>query len=186
MRKRVGLLTAAFVALAGSAAVLAAGGESFTATASMKTEKASATAAVRISIDRYASEKERRAVMGAIRAGGTTALLGVVGKMKDAGTIEVGSQKTAIKYAYSYPTGEGRIVTVITAKPIVFLGAGLPEAKPKAGHDVATALLVLEGSGAGHGELAPAATVRTNESGAIVVDDYGDAQVWLKDVVKAK
>jgi hypothetical protein len=106
--------------------------------------------------------------------------------MKDAGTIEVGQRKTAIKYAYSRPTGDGRLVTVITAEPIVFLGAGLPEAKPKAGHDVAAALLVLDGSGAGHGELAPAATIKTNESGAVVVDDYGDAKVWLKDVAKAK
>ena len=186
MTRRARLLTLAGAALAGAAMVLAAGGETFTATASMKSEKASATAAVKISIHRYATEKERKAVMGAIKTGGTTALLGVVGKMKDIGTIEVGEQKTPIKYAYSYPTGDGRIVTVITAKPIAFLGAGLPEAKPRAGHDVATALLVLDAKGGGHGELAPAATVKANESGAIVVDDYGDSQVWLKDIAKTK
>jgi hypothetical protein len=183
MRNRIGLLCAA-MAMAGSAVVLA--GESFTATASMKTDAASATAAVKISIDRYATEKERTAVMAALKSGGTAGLREAVAKMKDAGTIEVGQRKTAIKYAYSRPTGDGRLVTVITAEPIAFLGAGLPEAKPKAGHDVAAALLVLDGSGAGHGELAPAATIKTNESGAVVVDDYGDAKVWLKDVAKAK
>jgi hypothetical protein len=43
------------MAMAGSAVVLA--GESFTATASMKTDAASATAAVKISIDRYATRR---------------------------------------------------------------------------------------------------------------------------------
>ena len=186
MRNRVPLLCAGVFALAVSAAARAAGGESFTATASVKTEAASATAAVKIAIDRFATRAERDAVMGAVKSGGTPALRDAVAKLKDAGTIEVGQRKTAIKYAYSRPTGSGRIVTVVTAEPILFLGAGLPEAKPTAGHDVAVALLVLEGSGAGHGELAPAATVKTNESGALVIDDYGSAKVWLKDVAKAK
>jgi hypothetical protein len=34
--------------------------------------------------------------------------------------------------------------------------------------------------------MAPAAKIRMDDSGAIVVDDYGGAKVWLKDVAKAK
>jgi hypothetical protein len=186
MTNRVQLLCVGILVLACSAVARAAGGESFTATASVKTDAASATAAVKIAIDRFATEAERKAVMSAVKSGGTKALHEAVAKMKDAGTIEVGQRKTAIKFASTRPTGGGRLVTLVTAEPILFLGGGLPDAKPKEGHDVAVALLVLEGSGAGHGELAPAATVKTNESGALVVDDYGDAKVWLKDVTKAK
>ena len=186
MRNSIRVLCAGILALAGSALVLAAGPESFTATASVKTDAASATAAVKIAIDRFATEAERKAVMSAVKSGGTKALRDAVSKMKDAGAIEVGQRKTAIKFASSRPTGGGRLVTLVTAEPILFLGGGMPDAKPKEGHDVAVALLVLEGSGAGHGELAPAATVKTNESGALVIDDYGDAKVWLKDITKAK
>jgi hypothetical protein len=187
MKNRVRLLCAAVLVLMASAPARAAGGsETYTATASVRTDKAGATALVKIVIDRFATETERATVMNAIKTGHTPALKAAVAKMEDAGTIEVGDRKTAIKYAGTRPTGSGRIVTVVTAEPILFLGAGMPEAKPKAGHDVAVALLILDASGGGHGELAPAATVRTNKSGALMIDDYGAAKIWLKDVAKAK
>jgi hypothetical protein len=187
MTNRFGLLCAAAVLLAASARVLAAGApESFTATASIKTGSKPTTSPVKISVNRYSSETERSAVMGAIRAGGTHALREAVAKMDDAGSIEIGDKKTPIKYAYARSTGSGRIVTLITADPILKLGPGMPEFKQTAGHDVAAALLVLDGQGRGHGEFAPAATLKTNKSGAIVVEDYGKAKVWLKGVAKAK
>ena len=48
------------------------------------------------------------------------------------------------------------------------------------------ALLIVDATGAGNGEFAPAAKVGTNEAGAIVISDYGDAKIWLKEVAKAK
>ena len=162
------------------------GGETFTATASVKSETASATAPVKIAIERFATEAERSSVTNAVKSGGTQAVRQVLSKMGDAGTIEVGQRPTPIKYAYARSTGSGRIVTVVTAEPILFLGAGLPDAKPKTGYDVAIALLVLDANGAGHGELAPAAKVKANESGAVVIAEYGAAKVWLNDVAKAK
>ena len=161
-------------------------GEAFTATASAKSEGGSATAPVRISIERFLTKKEQASVIGAVKSGGTQAVREILAKMKDAGTLELGGRKTPIKYAFTDSTGSGRVVTVATAEPLFYLGAGLPDAKPKAGYDVAVALLVLDAAGAGYGELAPAAKVKANESGAIVIDDYGEAKIWLKDVKKAK
>lgn len=186
MRNSIRFLCAGVLALAGSALALAAGPESFTATASIKTGKTPATAPVKITIDRYSTEEERSAVMSAVRSGGTHALREAVAKMQDAGSFQFGDKKTPIKYAYSRATGSGRIVTLITADPITNLGTGMPEFKPKAGHDVAAALLVLDTDGGGHGEFAPAATLKANKSAAIVVDDYGAAKVWLKEIKKAK
>ena len=187
MRNRVKVLCAMVAALAGSTLALAAGApEAFTATASVKTGKTPATAPVRITIDRYSTEAERSAVMSAVRSGGTHALREVVAKMEDAGAFQFGEKKTPIKYAYARSTGSGRIVTLITADPITNIGPGMPEFKPKAGHDVAAALLVLDFKGGGHGEFAPAATLKANKSAAIVVEDYGAAKVWLKNIAKTK
>src|SRR5215813_1161371 len=138
MTNRVGMLCAAAVLLAASAPVLAAGApESFTATASVKTGSKPVTAPVKISVDRYSTEEERSNVMGAIRKGGTHALHEAVAKMSDAGSIEVGDKKTPVKYAYARATGSGRLVTLITAEPILHLGSGMPDFKQMAGHDVA-------------------------------------------------
>ena len=186
MRHRVQALCAAAALMAGAALVLAAGPESFTATASVKKGATPTTAPVKITIDRYSTDAERTTVMGAMKSGGTHALREAVAKMEDAGSFEFGDKKTAIKYAYARPTGSGRIVTLITADPITNIGAGMPEFKPQAGHDVAAALLVLDSHGGGHGEFAPAATLKANKSGAIVVEDYGAAKVWLKNIAKTK
>jgi hypothetical protein len=180
----------AALALAGSALVPAAvpgqsAGEGFVAKASVS-QGGGATAPVRVSIERYTTETEREAIVAAVKSGGTAAVKAALEKAGDLGTIEIGGRKTPIKYAYARSTGSGRIVTVVTAKPILFLGATLPNPKPKAGFDLGVAMLVLDGNGAGDGEFAPAAKVGTNEAGAIVISDYGDDKIWLKEVAKAK
>jgi len=189
MRNRVPMLCAAALVLVGPAfapAMLGQAAETFTATASAKVKGKTHTAPVRIAIEALSPEADQKAVMGALRSGGTPAVKDALSKMKDLGTIEAGEHKAPIRYAFSRPTGSGRLVTVVTAEPLVHIGSHLPGAKPKAGYDVAVAILVLDQNDAGHGELAPAAKVKTNESGAIVVEDYGSAKIWLKNIAKAK
>ena len=100
-------------------------------------------------------------------------------------SIELGSRKTAIKYAYARTLGGGdRLLTLVTAQPVFFLGAGAPEAKPKAGYDLGLVLLELKASGPGKGELVPAAKVRVDAQNAIVTEDYGAEMVQLTNVVK--
>jgi len=183
------MLCAAALVLVGPAFAPAMRGqtpETFTATASAKTGGKTHTAPVRIAIDALSPEADQKAVMGALKSGGTPAVRDALSKMKDLGTIEVGERKAPIRYAFARPTGSGRLVTVVTAEPLLHLGSHLPDAKPKTGYDVAVAILVLDQNDAGHGELAPAAKVKTNESGAIVVEDYGSAKIWLKNIAKAK
>ncbi len=188
---RFPIATLAALALAGSALVASAArgqaaGEAFTATASVKSEAKSGTAPVRIAIEAFSTEAERDSVMNALKSGGTPAVKDLLAKMRDRGVLEVGERRAPIKYAGTRPVGSGRIVTVLTAEPLLHMGSGLPDAKPSAGYDVAVALLVLDANSEGHGELAPAAKVKTNESGAVVIEDYGAAKVWLKGVAKAK
>jgi len=187
---RLPTLTLAATALASSIlvapAALGQAGEAFTATASVKSDAAPDKTPVTIVIKHWATDAERDKVMKALKDGGTPAVKAVLTKMRDAGVLEHAKTRAPIKYARALSTGSGRIITVVTATPVYHLGGSLPDAKPKKGYDVAVALLVLEGDGTGHGEFYPAARVKTDESGAVVIEDYGDAKIWLKGVAPKK
>jgi hypothetical protein len=100
--------------------------------------------------------------------------------------VELGGRRTAIKFAAERPTASGRLLTILTAEPIVHLGAGVPASPPQAGFDVAVALLVLDGEG-GTGELAPAAKVGLDKDGALLIQDYaGGTVVWLDALTRAR
>jgi hypothetical protein len=160
--------------------------ETFTAVASLKTAGGtSSTAPVTVTINRLASDAERDALVGGIKAKGSAAARDWLSKQKDAGTIQVGAQRAAIRYAYARSTGSGRLITVATAEPLALIGAGLPGAKSAAGFELALLLLDLPASGAGTGELSPGAKVRVSEQGAIVTEDFAaDNVVHLANVVK--
>ena len=162
--------------------------QSFTATASLKTPSGGAvTAPVTIVITRLTTDAEREAVGQALKQGGTAGAVTSLKAMADAGYIEVGDRRTPLKYAYARPLTGGRLITVIAPAPIVHFGAGLPDAKPKAGFDLALAILeVKDGAGAGSGELVPAATVKVNETGGIQALDYGAEGVRLTNVQAKK
>jgi len=74
------------------------------------------------------------------------------------------------------------LITVVTAEPILLVGAGAPGAKPAAGFDLGLVILEVAGSGAGHGELVPATKIRLDQKDAIVTEDYHDVIVRLTNV----
>ena len=160
--------------------------ETLVATASVKNAAgASLTAPVTASITRFATDAERDALVAAVKKGGTAAARQLLAKGADVGSIELSSRKTGIKYAYARTLGGGdRLITLITAEPVFFLGAGAPGAKPKEGYDLGLMLIELKASGPGKGELAPAAKVRVDAQNAIVTEDYGAELVQLTNVVK--
>jgi hypothetical protein len=163
-------------------------GETFTATATLKAAGKDVAEPVKIVIDRYLTDAERMTVMDALNAGGTPAAREVLQKMPDIGSLEVLGKTTAIKFAFarSMGPGAGRIVTVVTAVPIHYVMAGMSGDKPKAGFDLGQALLILDTNDKGDGEINPAAKIKADAAGSIVIDDYGAVKVWLKNVAKAK
>jgi hypothetical protein len=182
-RMRTAAVAVAVAALGGSISD-AAGPETFTAVASLKKGAASATAPMSVTVTRYATESEIAAVRKAAEAGGP-ALRTALSALGDAGFIQLGEMRTPIKFAAERATGAGRIITVLTAEPMLFMGAGLPTAKPKDGFDVAVAMLDLDQTG-GKGELAPAAKVGIDKGGAFVIEDYGATVMWLSGLVRTK
>lgn len=174
------LMTAASLSGQGAAEV-------FTATAAAKTAKGgSASAPVTITIDRKMSQSEAESVVAAFKTGGAAALRKALAGIPPTGTVQLGEGKaTPTRFTIERPTGGGRLLTILTDQPLLFLGAGLPGAKPKEGYDFAVIDIEVDAKGNGSGTLAPAARLRLNQ-GAFVVEDYGAEAVRLTAVKKTK
>ena len=162
--------------------------ETFTATATVQAGGKSAAEPVKIVINNYIGDADRTAVLEALKAGGTAGAVPVLQKLPDLGTIELLGRTTPVKYVFSRSMGPGagRIVTVVTAQPIHYLMVGQSGDKPKADYPVGIVMMILDQDDKGDGEIDPAAKIKLDASNAIVIEDYGVAKVWLKNVAKAK
>jgi len=186
-RARTQLAARAVLALGLTLTAVAAGSpETFTAKAVVKSPQASASSAVTIQIDRFVSDADRDRLMTVFKANDDHAAREALTKMADIGFIDVAGKRSAIKYAYARPSGGGRLITVVTASPLLFLGGAAPDAKPREGFNHAIALLMVDAADSGEGELAPAARVRVDANGAIVTKDYGPEVVRLTSISKTK
>jgi hypothetical protein len=183
LRRESRLVIALLIASGFSAAIAAA--ETFTATAEVRApDGTKKTAPVTIQIDRFSTDAERQAALKTLKEAGQAGLKKRLESMKDVGWVEAASKKTPIRYAAWRSTGDGRVVTVVTAEPIVHIGADLPDAKPREGYDLAIGVLVLDAAGKGHGECAPAGKIKLQANDAIAIEDYGGATVWLQGIAK--
>ena len=164
-----------------------AGRETFKATATVKTASdATTTAPVTITVDRKMSEREADALKAAFTAGGAAALRKALVGIPPTGSLQLGGGKpTPTRLTIERPTDKGRLLTIVTDQPVLFLGAGVPGAKPKEGYDFAVVDLEIDATGAGSGTLAPAAKV-TVKQGAFTVEDYASELVKLTGVKQVK
>jgi hypothetical protein len=176
--------TLALLSVAASAA--AQNKQTITAVAEVKSaDGATASAPVTIVIDRFASDADRAALVKAVKSGGTESVRQVLAKRSDVGTLKLGSNTAAVKYAYVRELGDGQLITAITSEPLGFLGAGKPGAKPTKGFDLGLVLIELSGKGTGTGELVPAGAVRIGDQDSIVTEAYNSADtVRLTNVVR--
>jgi hypothetical protein len=183
-------LAAAALALSAPAVFAQAQGkEAYNATASLKTEAgATMTAPVVMTIDRWTTDEERDKVVLTLRGGGTPAVQNLLASMPDVGSLQLGKTKTPVRFARSLPVAGGKVVTLVTAQPVFFVGAGLPGSKPveKAGYDVGVVIFQVDAAGKGDtGDLAPAAKVKLDDKSGFVVEDYGAEAVRLTGITKA-
>ena len=164
-----------------------AGAESFTATATVKTAGgAEATAPVTITIDRKMPQAEVDELVAAFKSGGPAGLRTALAGVPPTGSVQLADgAPTPARITIELPTDSGRLIIIVTDKPLLFLGAGVPGAKLKDGYDVAVIDLEIEPSGDGTGTVAPAAKVTVSGS-AFVVEDYASELVRLAGVKKVK
>jgi hypothetical protein len=158
--------------------------EAYTATASVSGPNGTVASAMMTAVVRsFSTDADRDAVIAAVKKGGTAAR-DLLASRPDVGSIQVGTKQTPVKYAYARTIGRSRLITLVTAEPIHFLGGDLPDAKPKAGYDLGLVVFDVDPAEPGHGELAPAAKVKVDAQNAIVIEDYGAEAVRLSNVVR--
>jgi hypothetical protein len=180
-------VTALIVSTAGGAPVVQTARETFTATATVKTAgAATATAPVTITVDRKMSPAEADGLLAAFKSGGAAALRKALVGVPHTGSIKLGAgAPTPTRLTLERPTDKGRLLTIVTDQPILFLGSGLPDAKPKEGYDFAVIDIEVDSKGSGAGTISPAAKVAVRQ-GVFVVSDYGSELVRLTGVKQVK
>jgi hypothetical protein len=182
-----GVLSLAAFTTAVSLVSAQTGSETFSATAAVKTSgAASASAPVTITVDRKMSEREASRFVEAFKTGGAAALRKALTGVAPTGSVKLGDGKpAATRLTIERTTDKGRLLTIVTDAPILFLGAGAPGAKPKEGYDFGIIDIEVDAKGSGSGTLAPAAKVTVKE-GVFVVEDYASELVRLSGVRKVK
>ena len=123
--------------------------------------------------------------MAAFKTGGAAALRKGLAGIPRPGRFGLARAAPRRRASRSSASPDGRLLTILTDEPLLFIGAGVPGAKPKEGYDFAVIDIQLDAKGSGSGTLAPAAKLRMNQ-GAFVVEDYGAEVVQLTAVKKTK
>jgi hypothetical protein len=182
-----GVLSIAVVLSTAPAARTQTGAETFTGTATVKTAGgATASAPITIVIDRKMSQSEADRFTGLFKTGGAAALRKALEGVAPTGSVTLGKgTPTPTRLTLERRTDKGRLLTMVADKPILALGAGLPDAKPTAEHDFAVVDIEVDNSGNGSGTFAPAAKITVNQ-GAFVVSDYSSELIRLTGVKKVK
>jgi hypothetical protein len=130
-------------------------------------------------------QAEADRLLEAFTSGGAPALRKALTGVAPTGSVKLGDVTAPTRLTLERPTDKGRLLTIVTDRPLLFVGAGLPDAKAKEGYDFAIIDLEVDAAGRGSGMLAPAAKV-TVKQGVFVVQDYGAEAVRLVDVTKSK
>lgn len=159
--------------------------ETFSANLQAKGDRGGAAAAtVTIDIKRYTPDAEREAVEKALQTGGFPGFLEALRKAPEVGTVNYGEKSWPIRWAREQAGDTYRTITLVTDKPIFFVGGGSAEAKDRAGYEVALIQMRIDDAGIGTGTMAAAARVKAGGDTGVLVDDYAENPIKLVTVFR--
>ena len=159
--------------------------ETFNATANAKNASGAISGTLEIRVSRYTPDFDRKTVEEALRLGGYPRFLTALRSAPDVGHVVLGGgQPYVIRYARETVEGGGRIIVLVTDRPVLFLGSSRADAKPRAGFEVALLRLQVDAKGAGSGTMAAAARVRPDGDGGVLLDDYAETPIELANVTR--
>jgi hypothetical protein len=138
------------------------------------------TAQLTVTLDRTMPDEERRAVAEKVKSDPDSAKA-VLAVQPQLGVIEAGDKRVPIRFASGYSLDEGQNLIVLSDEPMGFLGGSK---KSKEGFDLTYAMISVKASGAGKGEIRPAARIKWMESGAPAPVGYDNQIVWIENVTK--
>jgi len=160
--------------------------ETFRASAKVSNEGLAGAGYVDIHINKYATDKEREALLTAFKSGGYPALLTALRKAPTLGTVKVGGDTFEVRWAREQRSGENRrTITVVTDKPMLFVGGGNVNAKPREGYDLAVIQCDMDDSGVGNGTMAAAAKIKPGGPNGFELDDYADQPIKLVSISRS-
>lgn len=158
--------------------------EAFSATGQIKGDGTAASAFIRIYIDKYTSDRDRDTLVQALKTNGYPSFLEALRKAPVVGRLEMGDQKWPLRWARQESTAKGRVIVVATDQPVLFVGGGAVNAKPREGYGLALVQFEIDDVGLGTGTMAGAARVRPGNPTGVQVDDYGATPIQLTSVTK--
>ena len=161
------------------------GPEVFTGTASAKNANASASGTLVVRLRRVTPEFDRKAVETALKEGGYPRFLTAIRNAPEVGQVTLaGGKPYAIRYARERAANGGRVLILVTDRPMYFIGGGRADAQKPAGFEVAVIELRLDAKGAGSGSMAAAARVRPDGDGGVLLDDFADELISVTGVTR--
>ena len=141
-----------------------------------------ASTSITIQVDRYTPDADRKVMEEALRTGGYPGFLTALRKAPAVGYVEAGDKKFTVRWARVVPDGDGRTISIVTDAPIFFVGGGNPDAKSRAGYELAVLQLKMDSAGVGEGTMAPAARVKPGGETGVRIDQYADQPIKLLSV----
>jgi hypothetical protein len=161
--------------------------ETFRAQARVSNEAGLAGAAyVDIHIDKYSTDADRQAMLAAFKDGGYPALVTALRKAPAVGSIKVGNDTFVVRWARAQRSGENkRTISVVTEKPMLFVGGGNVNAKPREGYELAVVQFDMDDSGNGSGTMAAAAKIKPGGPNGFQIDDYAEQPIKLTSISRS-
>jgi hypothetical protein len=153
--------------------------EAFTSQIETRTGLAGVASNIRIQIDRYTGERDRKAITDGIKFGGYPGLVKALRAAPEIGHLAVGDEHFPLQWAKAESAGTGRTITLVADQPVYFIGGGRNNAKPREGFELAVVQLTVDEFGTGKGTMAAAARVKLDGQGGITVEDYAEAPIKL-------
>jgi hypothetical protein len=136
---------------------------------------------VTVTLEGTTPEAERLAIVEQVKSNPDSAKSILAGKPQ-LGVIEAEDRSVPIRYAYVSPLDDGQNLIVVSDEPMGFIGGAK---KSKKGFDLTYAMISTSASGAGKGEIGPAAKIKWMESGAPAPVRYDNQIVWIENVTKS-
>jgi hypothetical protein len=141
------------------------------------------TATLTVTLDRTMPDEERLATAEQVKSNPDSAKSVLAGKPQ-LGVIEAEDRRVPIRYAHVSTLDKGENLIVISDEPMGFIGGAKKSASAKKGFDLTYAMIQVNASGEGKGEVGPAAKIKWMESGAPAPVRYDNQIVWIENVTK--
>lgn len=137
-----------------------------------------------IQLDRYTPDHDRTTMTDGLKYNGYPGFLRALREAPPVGTVTVAGQEFKIRWARQVPNEKGRTISIVTDKPIFFIGMQRKDAPSTAGYEVAVVQLALDSTGKGTGTLAAAARVKRDGETGVKLDTYADHPLTLTATVR--